>query len=152
MKEKNNKERVKPDIGLLLYFGISVLTFGVGSVFFGYFAIKTGLVWLYIMSIGGLICLVGLLFYNKIFIDRPAEITEQGIIIGKKLTQWEDVEKVWPETIWTGRGEPHLFACFRIKDRARKKKPKNARFDFRKPVNDDSLRLIEHYMQEQNHT
>ena len=148
MKDIKHKNKVKPDVRLLVYYAISILTFGVGSVFFGYFAIKTGLVWLYIMSIGGLICLFLLLFYNKLFVDHPAEITEDGIKRGKKLTIWTDVEKVWPETVWTGRGEPHLFACFRIKDEARKKKPKNTRFDFRIPVNDESLRLIERYMKE----
>lgn len=153
MKDNMHKNKVKPDVRLLVYYFISILTFGVGSFFFGYFAIKTGLVWLYIMSIGGLICLFLLLFSNKIFIDRPAEITEKGIRIGKKLTIWADIEKVWPETIWTGRGEPHLFACFKIKDEVRKKKPKNARFDFRIPINDEGLQLIERYMQEyHNHT
>ena len=152
MKDNQHKDRIKPDITLLVYFGISILTFGAGSIFFGYFAIKTGLVWLYIMSIACLICLAGLLFYNKIFVDHPAEILETGIKIGKKVTRWEDIEKVWSETIFTGRGEPHLFACFRIKDEARKKKPKNARFDFRIPVNDENLLLIERYLKEDQQT
>ena len=148
MKNNKHKNKINPDVRLLVYYVISILTFGVGSAFFGYFAIKTGLVWLYIMSIGGFICLFLLLFSNKIFIDHPAEITEIGVKIGKKVTRWEDIEQVWPETIWTGRGEPHMFACFLIKEAARtKKKPKNARFDFRIPVNDENMKLLEQYME-----
>ena len=153
---KNNKNKMKPNITLLVYFSISILAFVIGAALFGYLAylsVGDEFAWFFVfMCIGCLICLAGLLFYNKIFIDHPAEITEKGIIIGKKLTQWEDFEKVWPETIWTGRGEPHLFACFRIKDEARKKKPKNARFDFRIPVNDENLLLIERYLKEDQET
>lgn len=149
---KKNKNKMKPNITLLVYFSMSILTLVIGAALFGYLAylsVGDELAWFFVfMCIGCLICLAGLLFYNKIFVDHPAEILETGIKIGKKVTRWEDIEKVWPETIWTGRGEPHLFACFRIKDEARKKKPKNARFDFRIPVNDENLLLIERYMKE----
>ncbi len=149
MKNNQKKNTTTQHISLLLYFGISILTFGVGTVFCGYFAVKTGLAWLYVMSIGCLFCFVSLLFYNKIFVNHPAEITEKGVKIGKKLTAWEDIEKLWPETIWTGRGEPHWFACFLIKDEARKKKkPKNAHFDFRIPLDDNSRVLLKQYLPE----
>ena len=149
---KNNKNKMKPNITLLVYFSISILAFVIGAALFGYLAylsVGDEFAWFFVfMCIGCLICLAGLLFYNKIFVDHPAEILETGIKIGKKVTRWEDIEKVWPETIWTGRGEPHMFACFLIKEAARtKKKPKNVRFDFRIPVNDENMKLLEQYME-----
>ncbi|MBR3129617.1 MAG: hypothetical protein IKF65_03750 [Clostridia bacterium] len=153
MKEHKTQNTVKPDIALLVYFGISIFAFAAGTVMFGYLAYKSigeGYAWFFIvMTIACPACLAVLLFYHKIFADHPAEITEQGIRIGKKMTLWDDIEKVWTETVWTGRGEPHMFACFRLKDAARrKKKPKNVRFDFRIPVNKEGLALLKQYMSE----
>ncbi len=149
----SKKKKAKPDVSLLAYFWGSIIGFGGCAILFGYFAFSQKIWSLLFLSAPCLLAMIVLLFYNKIFVDHPAEITEIGVKIGKKVTRWEDIEQVWPETIWTGRGEPHLFACFKIKDEARKKKPKNVRFDFRIPVNDESLLLIEHYMKEdQNHT
>ena len=144
----SKKKKAKPDVSLLAYFWGSIIGFGGCAILFGYFAFSQKLWSLLIFSAACLLPMIVLLFYNKIFVDHPAEITEIGVKIGKKVTRWEDIEQVWPETIWTGRGEPHMFACFLIKEAARtKKKPKNARFDFRIPVNDENMKLLEQYME-----
>ena len=143
----DQKKKAKQDISLLLYFGISLAAFAAGAIFFGYFAIKEGDAWIYILSAACLICFFLLLFYQKIFVNKDAVIAEKGITIGKKEYTWADIDKAWAETIWTGRAEPHPYINFLLKDAARKKKkPKGARFDFRVIVNEENLNLLRQYM------